>query len=185
MKLKYIIVCLTLISCARYYKIEDLSIEKSQKAYIFGTYSFTTNFVYLPSRIGISINKGSKISTYFIFNQNEGMFLIPIDEGKYKFTSIDLYSKYTYETYDSQKANFTLNIKGNTVYYIGKFIPVLSFDVEYIYWGISQVSDDFDKDILLLKKIKELENFEITNITLHNIEKIKKLKYSPASPSNF
>ncbi len=185
MKLKYIILCLILISCAKYYKIEDLRIEKNQKAYLFGTYSFITNFVYLPSRIGFSLNKDSKISTYFIFNQNEGMFLIPIDEGKYNLISIDLYSKYTYETYDSQKINFSLNVKENTIYYLGKFIPVLSFDVEYIYWGISQISDNLDKDIVLLKKINQIENFEITNITLYNIGKIKKLKYSPASPSNF
>ncbi|MCX7820078.1 MAG: hypothetical protein N2258_00185 [Brevinematales bacterium] len=173
------------ISCSKYYKVEDLKLNYSQKSYLFGTYSFTTNFVYLPSRIGISLKIDNKILTYFAFNNDNGFFLIPLDGSKQEIFSINLFSQYTYEVFDSQLVNYYFEAKENTIYYIGKLIPNISFDVEYIYWGISEVVDNFEDDKLILKTNNNLETYNITNLTPKKFGKIKKLKYSPATPSNF
>jgi len=120
----------------------------SYYGYIFGSYSFSTNLVFLDSRIGLNLQKENNLNpdTYFIFNQDKGYFLIPLPPGKYEIVGISYFSGSTYEVYDSQLTKFSFDIKKESVSYLGSFVPNISFDVEYIYWGIVAITNNFEAD---------------------------------------
>ena len=80
--------------------------------------------------------------------------------------------------------NYSFEVLSNQIVYIGNFTPDLSFDLEYIYWGIAKVENNFENDKkLLTETIKEnIKNFNFASSVPQKLGKIKKLKYSPGSP---
>ncbi len=180
--MKYLLLFIILFSCSgKYYKLENLKIEKDY-SYIYGTFSFLTNNSFLPSRMALTIKdkQNEQFLTYFLFSSGD-YFLIPFKSGNYEIFSLTFMSAYTYETYDSMLIKKPFYIKENEILYFGNFENIISYDIEYIYWGIARINDHFEEDIkILTNKYPFFSNYEINKYLL-NATKIKKLKYSPAS----
>ncbi len=191
MKKALLVASLFLHSCTSLYHKFDLNVLQQVKtdtnmSMIYGTYSFSNKFCFLPSRIGLNIQKVDKLSpdTYFAFENENGDFIFPLDPGKYKIVSLGYFSDSTYESYDVQALNYIFEAKPGKIIYLGNFTPNISFDVEYIYWGIASIKDSFEEDkALFIKNYSFPDSWEIENLSLEKLGKIKKLKYSPASPS--
>ena len=152
---------------------------------IYGTYSFSNKFCFLGSRIGLNIQKEGRFSpdTYFAFESKYGDFVFPVEPGKYKIVSLGYFSDSTYESFDIQVLNYSFEVLPGKIIYLGNFTPNISFDVEYIYWGIADIKNDFEKDKKeFLNKFSDFKAFEFQESVPEKLGKIKRLKYSPGSP---
>ncbi|MGC8764575.1 MAG: hypothetical protein ACP5QT_01645 [Brevinematia bacterium] len=179
------------VSCTSLYHKVDLTKLQDIKAdtnisLLYGTYSFETNFCFLRGRIGLNIQKEGKISphTYFAFEDESGDFIFVLEPGNYKIVSVDYYSESTYEVYDSQSVNYPFEAISGKILYLGNFTPIISFDVEYIYWGISDVKNNSEIDRNhFIKKFSGFENFDFKEAVPEKLGRVKKLKYCPGSPN--
>jgi hypothetical protein len=188
MKRFFLLIIFIFAGCGYYYSSLPVKKEQTvQNSYIFGTFSYSNKFSFLGGRIGLDIKDENRINpdTYFAFEKEKGFFLFPLKAGKYCITSIKYYDDSTYTVFDSQVVNYSFEVLSNQVVYLGNFTPNLSFDVEYIYWGIAKVENNaIDDRKFLIENIEDLKNFDFVSHIPEKLGKIKKLKYSPASPGS-